>query len=199
MTMAPVLSLDDWTDAFHRLLPTGRVWPREHDSTQYQALRALMPLYAQLARRDNNLLVDGFPTTTQETLPEWEAALGLPDPCMGAAPTMAQRQALVVARLTGRGGQSVPYLVAYAAAAGYVVTVTEFSPFRVGVNAAGQPLQGAEWSTHWQVNAPAVTATYFRVGHSRAGDPLAGWGNLVLECELRRLAPAHTTVSFGYT
>lgn len=43
-------------------------------------------------------------------------------------------------------------------------------------------------------NAPVL----FSAGRSAAGDPLAAWGNVPLECVLTRAKPAHTTVLFAY-
>jgi uncharacterized protein YmfQ (DUF2313 family) len=35
--------------------------------------------------------------------------------------------------------------------------------------------------------------------NGRVSDPLAAWGNTLLECVMRRLKPAHTTLLFSYT
>ncbi|WP_197520275.1 putative phage tail protein, partial [Paraburkholderia tropica] len=54
--------------------------------------------YERSTSRANYLLIDSFPPTAYELLPEWESTLGLPDPCAGEAPTIPQRQAQVLAR-----------------------------------------------------------------------------------------------------
>lgn len=48
------------------------------------------------------------------------------------------------------------------------------------------------------INAPKNTVTRFAAGVSAAGEPLATWGNAVLECELQALTPAHTVLQFHY-
>jgi uncharacterized protein YmfQ (DUF2313 family) len=49
-------------------------------------------------------------------------------------------------------------------------------------------------------NAASVinAASYFSAGVSRAGDPLVKWGSPLLECELRRIAPAESMMIFAY-
>jgi len=196
---APNYSAADFTGALQALLPRGRVWPRDRDATQTKAISGLTPTYERQTARANQLLVDGFPATTHELLPEWESALGLPDPCAGIAPTLQLRRAQVVTRFAGSGGQSIPYIVAYAASLGFAITVTQFSPARVGVLRAGDPINGQAWAFAWRVNAPLQTAYDFRVGISTAGEALTTVANTVLECELREISPAHSTPFFAYT
>ena len=192
-------SSSDFLGAFQALLPRGAVWPREPDAVQTRALAALMPTWSRLAERDENLLVDAFPATTDELLSEWEATLGLPDPCAGESPTLQQRQAQVLARFSGAGGQSIDYLVSFAAQLGYAITIQQFAPARAGVLRAGQAAYGQAWAFAWQVTTPGTTTVRFRAGASAAGEPLGSWESAVLECELKRLAPAHTTIVFAYS
>ncbi len=194
----PAYSTEDFRQKVLELLPTGPIWPRDPDSLLYHVAYILGAPYARNVARANDLLVDAFPGTTDELLPEWESTLALPDPCAGPAPTLQQRRAQVVARLTDAGGCSIPYLVGYAATLGFEITITQFAPARAGTLRAGQPAYGSAWAFAWRVNASAATVTYFRAGQSTAGEPLQAFGNAVLQCELERLAPAHTTVLFGY-
>jgi uncharacterized protein YmfQ (DUF2313 family) len=189
----------DFLAAFQRLMPRGKVWPRDADATQTQALAGLMPTYVRSQDAANGLLVDAFPATAVQLLPEWEYTLGLPDPCAGLSPSIGQRQAQVVARLTGRGkNQSPNFFINFAATLGYAITITQFSPFRSGKSAAGDPANGIAWAFAWQINAPQFTIEYFRAGEA-AGEPLASWGTTVLQCEMQRLAPANTVLMFNYS
>lgn len=163
-----------------------------------QTLAALAPTYARLSARDANLLTDAFPATAVELLPEWEASLGLPDPCAGIAPTTEARQGQVVARLTARGkNQSAGYFINFAATLGYAITITQFTAYTVG-HPVGTPVYGAAWANAWQVNAPTYTIDPFRAGDA-VGVPLATFGSTALQCELQRLSPAHTTLLFNYS
>lgn len=194
---APNYTAADYLRALQNLLPRGRVWPRDPDATQTQTLAGFTPSCAQLNSRANNLLVDVFPGTTYELLPEWESTLGLPDPCAGIAPTIQLRRAQVVARLTATGGQSIPYFTAIAAVLGYEITITQFVPSRFGKR-FGTLFGGTDWAFAWQVNAPTFTITRIQFGGS-FGTPFAEWGNNVLQCELQAYAPAHTILNFSYS
>lgn len=192
------LTAADFLAALQALMPRGRVWPRDSDAIQTKTLAGCAPTYARLTTRANELLVDGFPATAYELLPDWESALGLPDPCAGAAPTVPQRQAQVVARFANSGGQSIEYFVEFAEQLGYTIEIEQFTQARAGLLKAGEPVNGYAWNFAWKVIAPANTIVRAVAGGMAAGDPLVAWGNEVLECEFRSVAPAHTTLLFAY-
>lgn len=194
---APSYSIADFAAALQALFPRGRAWPREPDAVQSVVIAALAPTVQRHHARANQLLVDAFPSSTLELLPEWEETLGLPDPCQGLSPTISQRRAQVVARFAGRGGQSVPYIVAYAANLGYAITITQFAPSRFG-RPFGLPMGGVAWAHAWQVNAPSVTFHQFLFGTDAFGSPFEFFGNAVLQCELQRLAPAQSVLLFSF-
>ncbi|MFM0270090.1 DUF2313 domain-containing protein [Paraburkholderia aspalathi] len=194
---APNYSATNYLQALQAHLPRGRVWPRDPDAVQTAVLSGFTPCFAALTTRANYLLVDAFPPSTFELLPEWESTLGLPDPCAGTAPTTQQRVMQVVARLTATGGQSIAYYTAVAAALGYPITVTQFVPSRFGKR-FGTLFGGVAWAFAWQINAPTFTVNKLQFGGS-FGTPFAAWGNTVLQCELQRYAPAHTTLLFKYS
>jgi len=197
--LAPSFSAADYLALLQRLFPIGRIWPRDSDAIQTETLSGFAPTFARVNDRANYLLVDAFPTTTYELLPEWEKTLGLPDPCAGPAQTLQGRRGQVVARLTATDSPTPASFIAQAAKLGYTITITQFAPARVGRLAVGQPLYGAGWAHVWQINAPLTTVTSFRVGVSAVGDPLTSFGNAPLECSINARAPAHTTVKFSYT
>ncbi|WP_250507676.1 putative phage tail protein [Caballeronia sp. GAFFF3] len=196
--LAPNFKAADFLTAMQALLPRGRVWPRDPDAVQTKVLSGLAPSYERQTARANYLLVDAFPPTTYELLPEWESTLGLPDPCAGTAPTIAARRAQVVARLTAQGGASISALTAFAASLGYTVTITQYTQARAGMLRAGQPCCGYDWNFAWKITAPLNTVVRAVAGSMAAGDPLASWGNAVLECEFRAVMPAHTIPIFAY-
>lgn len=194
----PAWTSDDFLSAILRLRPRGRAWPTEPDSDMAQALSTLAPTYARSAARGAYLLEDAFPATAQELLPDWQATLGLPGPYARLSLSEYQQQQLVAARFASGGGQSVAYFIAFAATLGYTITITQFSPFRVGMT-VGLPLYGEAWAYAWQVNAPTYSVEYFRVGRDLVGEPLATWGNTILQSELTRLKPAQTVLLFNYS
>lgn len=196
---APLLLAADFLKAFQALMPVGPVWPRDPDAVQTRALSGLMPTYERQAARANNLLVDSFPATTTELLPEWEETLGLPDPCAGPQPTIQQRRAQVVARFTAGGGQSPAFFVQYALTLGYSVTIQQFAPSTFG-RPFGLPMGGAAWAHTWQVTIPGSLVDHrFEFGADAFGEPFAVFGFTVLQCELNRLKPAQTILLFAGT
>ncbi len=195
---APIYSQADYTAALQSLLPRGLVWPRDAQSVQTQALSGFAQSFARSNGAASNLLVDAFPGTTVQLLPEWESSLGLPDACAGLQPTVQQRRAQVVARLANIGGQSVAYYTALAETLGYTISVQQFQPFRFG-RTFGAPLGGEDWAQAWQVTVAQYTINRFQLGTDAFGEPFASWGSTVLQCELQSAQPAHTLLNFNYT
>ena len=196
--LAPKLVAKDYASALLRLRPFGEVWPRDGDSVQEQAITGLAPTYERNHTRALELLADAFPPYTNELLPEWEASLGLPDPCVGPVADFNARRAQVVARFVAEGGQSIHYYVGFALNLGYVITITEFRPFTVG-QPVNNPLYGQIWAHAWRVNGALNSIRVARANEARAGDRLRTWGNAVLECEMTSIAPRHTIMQFAYT
>ena len=191
-----VTTASDYRELLLSLLPVGPAWPREEGSM----LRALLdPAARELARVDAFLtsLEDELdPNTTDIALPDWEAAYGLPDACGGTDQTFEGRRERVVQKVTTKGGQSVSFYIALAAALGYEVTITEFLPFSCESDCE-DILYTEDWAYAFRVNAPEVTIREASVDMS-CEDPLRSWGNEVLECALRRRAHSHSIIQFGY-
>lgn len=187
------------------LLPRGRAWPRENGTALMQLMQAEGDELARIDGRASDLFEEADPRSTLELIEQWEHVAGLPDGCIAAPDSIAERRAAIQARITAQGGQSVPYFVELAATIGFAVTIDEFAPFRIGGN-VGSLLYDEPWAHVWRVNVqpPAIdsgyglTLRYFRVGASAVGERLVGFGSLDLECILRRAAPAHSIVIFAY-
>lgn len=195
----PVYQPEDYLAQFQRLLPRGRIWHRGLGLVQDADLLTLMPLWARLQIRLNDLIGEIFPCSTSELLSEWEATLGLPDPCTGPLATQAQRIAAVCAKFAARGGQSRDYYIRLAASLGFEIRIVEFSPFYASRNHAGDPVYDEKWAHAWRIVASETPIIWFRASVSTAGDPLAAWGNQLLECMFNALKPAHTEIVFSYT
>lgn len=199
-------SVDAYKAQLASLLPRGRAWPREEGSVLMQLMHAKAEELARIDGRASDLLEEIDPRTTLELLADWERVAGLPDACIAAPDSIAERRAAVQSRITALGGQSRAYFIALAASLGFAVTIDEFRPFRVGQSRIGDRLYDEAWAHAWRVNVqpPAIddgqglTIRYFRVGESRVGERLVGFGSLDLECIIRRAAPAHSIVIFAY-
>jgi uncharacterized protein YmfQ (DUF2313 family) len=130
-------------------------------------------------------------------LADWERVLGLPDVCAGGyGQTQAERIAAAVSKVRQRGGQSRAYFISVAKALGYDITIEEYAVYTCE-SACDQPICDEPWRFAWTVRAPETTIREFTCS-SGCADPLASWGNELLECVINRLKPAHTHALFAY-
>jgi uncharacterized protein YmfQ (DUF2313 family) len=184
---------DDYGQLLRQLLPEGPAWD---GPLMAGALGAWGDGLARFEQHIDALAAELDPRTAIELLPEWEMSYGLPDPCLGGAPTIAQRHASLMARVPGDGGLEPARYVALAARLGFTVSVTEYSAWTCD-DPCDQPIYDEAWNWAWAVNAPAVTTFEFTC-QSGCDEPLRVWGNAVLECSIRAVAPGHGTVIFTY-
>ena len=198
MPTPPAFGDADYQQAMLRLLPSGRVWRRDPASTLSAVMLALAPTYTRNTAAAAQVLIDASPATTQNLLVEWENSLGLPDPCTAPNPSIEQRQAAVRAKFGARGALTTAYFITLAAALGFTITITEFSPYTVDMP-CDEPLLEPEWAFIWQVNAPQITTFYFSVEESSVDDPLETYDAGELVCRITQDAPAGTLVLFVFS
>jgi uncharacterized protein YmfQ (DUF2313 family) len=130
-------------------------------------------------------------------LDAWERVAGLPDPCLGPAPTLAQRRARLLQQLTRTSGQSAAFFAGIAASLGYpTATVTEFREHECEQDCE-TATHDAAWRFAWRLDLPATVVTESAC-EDDVETPLAVWGDTAVECVLRALAPAHTTLLVAY-
>lgn len=198
VSVTPRYSSADYAGAALTLLPRGRVWQAEPGGTQAGVLAGIGAGLARIDAAGGALLA--LPGQATPLIPEWEATLGLPDPCAGLSPAVAQRASQVRARFASTGSQSRGFYIAFAAALGFEITIETFAPFRAGHSRAGSPVCAAGWQYVWAVHIlhDAGLTGAFRVGAARAGDPLstASYARAVVECEFNRLKSAETILLF---
>jgi uncharacterized protein YmfQ (DUF2313 family) len=145
----------DYAQALSNLRPRGRVWPNDPASAQQQILAALAPTAERVDTAAQALLVDAFPSTSVQLLPEWEASLALND----AGDSTAQRQANVVAKLVAVGGQSAAAFEAFALTLGFTITIQTYAPTRCSFAECGDSLFGPDWSFAWEVTVVSNTGS----------------------------------------
>lgn len=192
-------SAADYREHLKALLPPGNAFPRETGTNLEALLDGMAQELARIDSRGEDLTVEANPMLTTELLSDWERVAQLPDKCSGNLEvTMQGRRGAIQAKLASTGGQSRAYFIEVARALGYIVTITEYRPFRAGLSTAGDDLTNGDWVYTWRVNAPEVTIIPFRAGRSGAGEPLRSWGNDALECKINQLKPAHSVAIFGY-
>jgi uncharacterized protein YmfQ (DUF2313 family) len=209
---------EDYGQAMLELLPHGQAWPRSLDSTLVPVVYGLGEYWGFVDGRAADLLeIESDPRATSELLTDWERAWGLPDPCLLYPPSdVITRRIALVAKMTLLGAQSRAFFIGVAAALGYVITITEYSPYMTGVSRCGDQsgvfnaddpttnywhLLSPEKRYYWTVHVNAVKLVKFRCNSSRTGVDrlLEIYGPEDLECILNRWKPAHTHIVFDFS
>jgi uncharacterized protein YmfQ (DUF2313 family) len=176
--------VSSYSDQLGVLLPPGRIFSRRADSVLRKLLEAFAVLLQAAEVRAFQLLVELDPQTTYEALPEWEALLGLPDPCAPAAQTFQERRARVVQKYTRQPRPTLEYIAELASDLGYFGTVLTEDALRFQL----------------VVSVPNPRVVLFRAGVSRCGDLLGKIDRAAdLECLLGEVKPAHVTLVFDYS
>lgn len=206
---------DDYAQVISDLLPPGKAWPREPDHVLMKLVSGLGQIWGAADGRAADLLeTESDPRATIEMLDSWETAWGLPDPCVAEPLTIDDRRNALVNKMTSQGGQSRAFFIAAAAAIGYTITITEYSPFMCGISQCGDtrptgaPGERYRWEIgpiemrfYWTVYVGAPRLSWFRVGSGQVGvDPHLRIGLATdLQCILQRWKPAHTQAIFNYS
>lgn len=162
-------------------------------------LDAIAKLLATSENEAEQLMAEIDPRTANVLLPDFERVLG-PDPCgrdLGNQ-SLQQRQRRAHQRWIAQGGASIPYFIKLAESLGHTIEIEEFWPSKAGVLLAGQPLVAEGEQFTWRIKLQLISEWVFRAGVNQAGQPLGGIEISDLECELRRLKPAHTQLVFSY-
>ena len=182
------------------LLPSGWAWDHDRASNTVKSFQPLADFAAAFEARAEAQLLEATPRTSEEMLPAYERVLG-PDPCLGdpAVLTFGERRTSASARWITPGDASVPGLIALAASYGVAITITEVRRRPCGVLKCGQALVPHPQEFTFVVGLPAAQVVPFRMGVSKCGDPLGRIvRNTLVECVIRRAAPARTVPVFSY-
>jgi uncharacterized protein YmfQ (DUF2313 family) len=167
------------------------------------------------ARVETLLTTELDPGQTSELLSEWEELCGLPDDCSPETQTEAERRVVVQQRLIARGGQSQAYFIEQAELLGWTASIEEYAPADCGSDceAALNPDEATEadcesdcesylrvegWRFVWTLALVEEVSITEVSCEDSCEDALASWGDGLLECTVRRMAPAHTLVRFTY-
>lgn len=196
-------SIDEVQDGILANAPTGWVWPHVAAGASESLFEALFkPLASGLSALEATaeaMMEEIDPRTANLLLPDFERVLG-PDPCGRDPSTMSleQRRTLAHQRWTARGGASIPYFIGLAAKRGVAITISENRVSYAGELVAGEELVETPQQFIWTVNLALLGETLFAVDDGQAGDRLYDLILSDVECDIRRLKPAHTEVVFNY-
>lgn len=208
----------EYAQAIESELPSGPAWPRDPDGGLMLWVDGCAEIWGEFDARAADLLItESDPRSTLEMLPDWEAAFGLPDACVAEPLSITDRRNALVARMTALGAQSRAFFIGVAAALGYTITISEYSPFMCGVSQCGDtrpvaPANPTDSDYRWQVGDPTIRfwwrihilgskTRWFRAGTGQCGvDPMVRIGLATdLDCIIKRWKPAHTDVVFDYS
>lgn len=182
------------------LLPDGWLWPKRGADTLLAALLEPMAGELSLLEQMAAAMIDELdPRSASLCLSDYERVLG-PDPC-GRDPSsmpLADRRQLAHQRWTGRGGASRAYFIGLAAKRGVAITISENRVSYAGELVAGEELVEPPEQFIWTVHLAFTEESLFEAGEGQAGDRLYDLIISDIDCDIRRLRPAHTEVVFDY-
>jgi uncharacterized protein YmfQ (DUF2313 family) len=195
-----VKTTNDYYSQLRQLLPPGPAWDPDYYPNFDVILQAIAPELARVDARAHDLQNEMFPGTINELLPDWERVMKLPDACMGATALPGERKQEVLRRFTATGEQRAAYFESIANRFGYPdARVHEWRAPRWGRSRFGRARFGT-WSAQfvWELRLGARRAGGARFGFSVWGSRFGANPNDIIECIVRRYAPAHTVVIFNY-
>lgn len=198
--MAVLRSAEQYRNQLRSLLPSGPAWEPERVPELDQVLEGMAQELARLDARAVDLLNEMDPAGVSELVPDWEAVMNLPDPCLGATPLYDDRRLAVRRRLLAVGSQTAAYFVEVARTQGYPqASVSELRVPRMGRSRFGQAHFGT-WRAQfmWILNTGGRLSSGRRFGASYWGERFGMNPGSALECLIHRSTPAHTQVYINY-
>lgn len=192
----------EYVGMLKELLPPGPAWPRGDSASLYALMFEVWG--AELARVDARaraLVTEADPRVAIETFPDWLDEWGLPDECILAwsEANDSTLRNLLLWKIKTVGSLNWKYFVDLAGFFGYIVTIDEFFKHTVRSRVT-DVLASERWPHTWRVNvlsAQGAAMTYHEV-RGDAKEPLAWWGDLLIECLIKRYTPAHTTLYIAH-
>jgi uncharacterized protein YmfQ (DUF2313 family) len=193
---APRPTFAEWLSATMDLWPLGIAWSRDPASNLTKLSGVIAQERQTRHERKLQLLdVEAVPTSSAELLPDWEQALGLPDPCRAVPGTRAERIAQLADVFFADHPPTPANMTAWALAAGWNITIREQRDFVAGVSMAGDAVGESDFT--WVVTVLNQQQTFFIADRNFANDPLWTFPDLTtLQCVIRRAAPGHHRVFF---
>ena len=196
--MVQSVNRDAYREQIHALLPAGRAWPEEADTTLDALVRAMAAQVAEVDRSASNLLTEILPNTTFNLLPDWERVAGLPDICSVLGSTITIRRASLLEKLVTKPNLNVTEFERIGRTFGATITVEELDQARADAIVNLDTADG-RWRFVWWIGIPlSADLRYLRMT-SRVNERFATFDrNTELECRLENAAPAHTELVVGY-
>ena len=202
-----VVSHEAYRDQIKALLPLGVAWPRD-DMASLMALMVESWAYefSRVDSRAQALITENDPRFCAETFYEWLDEWGVPDECLDAwgkiianqLTSKMLRQALVQ-KVTTVGSQTLRFFIDLAKSYGYHITIEECRPFSTMSRVMDALYEDYRYH-HWraQIRTGRKGKIFYHDVMGTVDEPLAWWGDKIIECLLRKYCPAHAVVEFCY-
>lgn len=195
------LSEKDYAHLVNALLPRGLIWSRKKGGVLDSILFSLSSEAARVDARARALIEESDPRTSVEELERWFADHGIPSECVAAIadPSLEQMRQELIAKITSNSGLTAKYFEELAGVLGYSAKVTTFEEHHVEHDVE-MPLADEKWIPVFTLGITISNDSGFDEFTTEwdAEQPLARWGNSLLECLIKALAPAHVEVIFIY-
>ncbi len=195
------LSEKDYAHLVNALLPRGLIWSRKKGGVLDSILFSLSSEAARVDARARALIEESDPRTSVEELERWFADHGIPSECVAAIadPSLEQMRQELIAKITSNSGLTAKYFEELASVLGYSAKVTTFEEHHVEHDVE-MPLADEKWIPVFTLGITISNDSGFDEFTTEwdAEQPLARWGNSLLECLIKALAPAHVEVIFIY-
>jgi uncharacterized protein YmfQ (DUF2313 family) len=198
--MAVARTAEQYREQLRGLMPPGPAWDPELVQEIDLVLSGVSVEFARVDARAMALLNEMDPAGVMELVPDWEAVMGLPDPCLGLNPAFDDRRISVRRRLLEVGGQRIAYFLDIAKGQGYPnATITEHRAPRMGRSRFGVARFGT-WNAQfmWTLNTGGRQKKGRRFGVSYWGERFGANPGNAIECLIHRTAPAHTAVHINF-
>lgn len=191
----------DYEHLVNTLLPRGLIWNRKKGGVLDSILFSLSSEAARVDARARALIEESDPRTSVEEIERWFADHGIPSECVAAIadPSLEQMRQELIAKITSNSGLTAKYFEELAKVLGYKVVVTTFTEHDVEHD-VDSPLTDDRWIPVFTMGITVDATSGFDelTTEWSVEEPLARWGNSLLECLIRALAPAHVEVIFMY-
>lgn len=213
-TVAPTIadalfdpSPDTTASAVQALGPRGALWRTDEAASPAEpgimggVWSAIGSVFGDLYRAAAETAAQVYLSAIEFSIGDWEAELGLPDPCLFQPASFEGRKRAVQIKYRDRGGASPWYFLCLLSQVGVEATIEEPSNFECGVSECGgcDETSNIVLDVYWIITIQGLDAFYFHAGESVAGDRLSDWNAaLDAECLIRARAPMHTIPVFRY-
>ncbi len=201
MGVAMAMTENDYRHQVDALLPRGPLWKPKKGGVVDAVLYALSREAARIDARACAVIEEADPRTSYEELERWFADYGIPSECLAAIadPSLEQMRQELLAKITSNLGLTKAFFESLAGTLGFSAEVETYREHNVD-DTVDYPLYSAEWTTamtlgirvHGGAGVEELNVNW------DADQPLARWGNSLLECVVRAFAPAHVYVIFSY-